>query len=62
MKFLLTTFLSALATMAMATDPHTLDGTLEHSFMTWMKEHKRIYENTNDMVHRMEIWMDNHGM
>ena len=42
--------------------PHVLDGTLEHTFMDWMKQHGKVYENTEDMLHRMEIWMDNHGM
>jgi hypothetical protein len=63
MKFLLTTFLTALATAVVAADkvPHTLDASLEHQFMDWMKTHHKIYENTKDMLRNMEVWMDNHG-
>ena len=34
---------------------------LEGQFVTWMKFHDKAYENTIDMLHRMDVWLENHG-
>lgn len=30
-------------------------------FFQWMSQHGKHYSTSNDMMHRMSVWMDNHG-
>jgi hypothetical protein len=61
MKFLLSALF--LAVSAVGTPPPNLEANMqvEDEFFAWMKEHEKTYESTREMLHRMEVWMDNHG-
>jgi hypothetical protein len=61
MKFLLSTLF--LAVSAVGALPPNLEANMqvEDEFFAWMKEHEKAYENTSEMLHRMEVWIDNHG-
>mmetsp|Transcript_38218 Transcript_38218/g.77837 ORF Transcript_38218/g.77837 Transcript_38218/m.77837 type:complete len:105 (+) Transcript_38218:638-952(+) len=34
---------------------------LRGAFLEWVEEHKRIYENVEEEMKRMLVWIENHG-
>lgn len=57
---------SSLLTLLLSTPTVVVGGgsvmaDMEERFVDWMKLHDKGYQNTMEMLHRMDIWLENHG-